>query len=157
MTDYGNSAATGVGVLLVFFGFLAVYVVVFAASYVLSSWMLSRIFRKAGVEPWKAWVPFYNVWVLLEMGGQPGWWAILSLVPVASIAALVFLCIAIYHVDAGFGKPDAGWLVLYIFLPCVWLIILAFDDSRWDPSRMQVAPLYGPNVPWRGAASGSAA
>jgi hypothetical protein len=153
MNDNGNAAAAGISLLFVFVGII-VYLVLILGSYALYCWMLARIFRKAGVEQWKAWVPIYNVWVLLEMGGQPGWWAILTLVPGANIAALVFSCIAIYHLGAGFGKPGAGWLLLYLFLPIVWLIILAFDDSRWAPGRMEVAPRYGPNIPYPGAGQG---
>ena len=156
MDDNGNAAAAGIGLLFALVG-IVVYLVVLLGSYALFSWMLARIFRKAGVEPWKAWVPVYNLWVLLEMGGQAGWWAVLTLVPVANVAALVFFCIAIYHLDAGFGKPGAGWLVLYLFLPVVWMIILAFDDSRWDPARMEVAPLYGANVPFPGVRPAPAA
>lgn len=150
MNDNGNAAAAGIGLLIAIIGII-VYLVVIAGSYALSSWMLARIFRKAGVAQWKAWVPVYNLWILLEMGGQAGWWAVLSFVPVINIAALVFSCIAVYHLDAGFGKPGAGWLLLYIFVPIVWLIILAFDSSHWEPRRMEVAPLYGANVPYPGA------
>lgn len=150
VNDYGNSSSTAAGLLFALF-FGIVYFVLAIGIYAVCSWLLSRVFRKAGIERWKAWVPVYNVWVILEMGGQPGWLALLSLVPAVNVVGLVFVCIAIYHLDAGFGKPGAGWLVLYIFLPIVWLIILAFDDSRWDPSRMAIRPLYGANVPWPGA------
>jgi len=149
MYDNGSAAAGGVGLLVALIAIL-VYCAILLGSYVLFGWMLSRIFRKAGIQPWKAWVPIYNNWVLLEMGGQPGWWSVLAFVPFANFVAVVFLCIAIYHLDAGFGKPGAGWLLLFLFLPVVWIIILAFDGSRWEPSRMEVSPLYGPNVPWPG-------
>ena len=41
-------------------------------GYVINSFLLSRIFKKAGVEQWKAWVPIYNVWIMLELGNQKG-------------------------------------------------------------------------------------
>lgn len=146
MDDTGNAATAVFGLLFTVIGVLSYFVVLFGA-YALVAWFRSRIFHKAGIAPWKAWVPIYNNWVVLEMGGQPGWLAVLSVVPLANIVALVFLCIAVYHLGAGFGKPGVGWLLLYLFLPLVWLIILAFDDSRWEPHRMEVSPLYGSNVP----------
>lgn len=146
--DYGtdsNGVAIGLAVL---FGVLALYLVVLLGSYALFAWLFSRIFRKAGVAGWKAWVPVYSSWVLLELGGQAGWLALISLVPGLNIVAAVFLCIAVYNIDFAFGKPSAGWLVLFIFVPIAWLAILAFDSSRWDPSRMPVRPIFGANVPW---------
>jgi hypothetical protein len=125
-----------------------VYFVFLIGIYIVVSWFLMRVFRKAGIEGWKAWVPFYNYWVFLELGGQPGWLVILSVIPIASIIPAIFMCIAAYHIGAAFDKPDAGWVILFIFLGAVWLGIIAFDSSRWDHSRMTVRPIYGPNIPW---------
>jgi hypothetical protein len=81
---------------LLAFGF--VYVLILAGVYVLSSWLLSRVFRKAGIPSWKAWVPVYSQWVFLELGGQPGWLALLMVVPGAVIVTAVFTCIAAYNI-----------------------------------------------------------
>ncbi|HAM26105.1 MAG TPA: hypothetical protein DCP11_05185 [Microbacteriaceae bacterium] len=142
---YGPGAALAVVVALVF---VLVYLVVIAGVYALVAWMLSRVFQKAGVVAWKAWVPVFNYWVFFEMGGQLGWIALLGIVPGVNIVAVVFACIAAWHVGSAFQKPGAGWLLLYIFLPVVWIAIVAFDSSKWEPGRMTVRPIYGPNVPF---------
>jgi hypothetical protein len=99
--------------------------------YAISAFLLGRIFKKAGVEAWKAWVPVYNMWVLLELGGQKGFWAVLALVPVVNIVSIVFLIIAQYNI--GLKLQKEGWFVLLaIFLSPVWLIWLAFDKSTWE-------------------------
>lgn len=49
----------------------------------LPSWGLSRLFVKAGIPSWKAYIPFYNTWVMQEKAGRPTYWAILQLIPVA--------------------------------------------------------------------------
>lgn len=121
------------------------------AGYVIGSWLTMLIFRKAGIESWKAWVPFYSQWVFLELGGQSGWMILLTLIPGASIVALIFIYIAAFHVGAAFSKSSAGWVVLYVFLPVVWLAVVAFDSSRWNPALMSVRPQYGANVPWPAA------
>lgn len=114
----------------VFLAFVVFYILFAIAGYVISSFLLSRIFKKAGVEAWKAWVPLYNYWIMLELGGQKGFWAILLLVPIVNIVSVVFLVIAMYQIGLNLGKE--GWFVLLaIFLPLVWLIWLAFDDSKW--------------------------
>jgi hypothetical protein len=114
-------------------GFLAIL------SYVVSAIFMGMMFQKAGIPAWKAWVPVYNSWTFLEMGGQKGWislllllgWIpLLGLIPV--IVAAVYLCIAAYRIGLNFGKE--GWfVVLYIFFTLVWLIWLAVDKTAvWN-------------------------
>lgn len=121
-------------------------------SYVIGALLLSRIFKKAGVEPWKAWVPIYNTWVMLELGDQKGYWAVLMLIPVVNLVAFVFLIIAEYHIGLKLGK-EGPFVLLAIFLPIVWLIWLAVDKSTWQgakpvaqPATAGVAPAAVPPV-----------
>lgn len=115
-----------------FLAYMGLMLFVCIASYVVSSWLLSRIFKKAGIEEWKAWVPLYNTWIMLEMGKQKGWYLLLSLIPVVgSIIFLVFFIMALYEIGKSFGKE--GIFVLWaIFIPVVWYAILAFDKSTWS-------------------------
>ncbi len=100
-------------------------------AYVVSSFLLGRIFKKAGAEQWIAWVPVYNYWKMLEIGGQKGFWAILMFVPIANIAALVFIVMAALEIGKKLGKSSA-FVLLYIFATVVWLAWLAFDSSTWQ-------------------------
>lgn len=111
-----------------------VYFIVLAGVYVLHAFLLSRIFKKAGVKQWIAWVPFYNSWKLLELGGQQGFWAVLAIIPVVNIVSAVFMYIAMYHIGLKLGKSEA-WVVLAIFLPTIWMAILAFDSSKWSEKK----------------------
>lgn len=121
---------------LALYGFLMLCA---ALAYVLNGIFLSKIFAKTGAEGWPAWVPIYNSWRLLEIGGQAGWLSLLSLVPGGSIVTLVFIIIAVNTINQGFGKTT-GWTVLYFFLPLVWGAYLA----------------YGRTEPWRAPAPGGA-
>lgn len=113
--------------------FLLATVIIGLVMYVVVALLLSRIFKKAGVEGWKAWVPVYNNWITLELGGQAGWWSVLVFIPVVNIVAAIFLYIAMYNIGLKLGK--SGVFVLWaIFLPLVWYIWLALDQSRWNPS-----------------------
>lgn len=113
-------------------------------SYVITSYLLSRIFKKAGLEQWKAWVPLYNVWLTYKLGDQPGWWTILLFVPVVNIVATVLLYIAYYKIGLKLGKP--GVFVLWaIFLPIVWYVWLAFDNSTWKETG--AAPASATDTP----------
>lgn len=129
--------------------FLVFYAVILVASYVVTAFLLSRIFKKAGVEGWKAWVPVYNSWIFYELGGQKGFWAVLAFIPIVNIVSVVFGIIAAYQIGLNLGKE--GWFVLIaIFLPLVWLIWLAFDSSVWKgaaaPAVAGQAPAYQPPV-----------
>ena len=115
----------GAGILI--FIFLTASII----GYVLASLFLGRIFKKAGIASWVAWVPFYNSWKLLEIGGQQGFWAILAILPFINVVSTVFILIAMYNISLKFGKP--GIFVLFaIFLPIVWFIWLAVDSSAWN-------------------------
>jgi len=144
---YTNSTDTASAAAIL--GFMAVFMLgVLIVTYVISALCLGRIFAKAGVESWKAWVPIYNNWVMLELGGQKGFWAILSLVPFVNIVSVVFMYIAMYHIGRSFGKDDM-FVVLAILLPLVWMIWLAVDHSTWKgaPVAANATPPTPPPAP----------
>jgi Family of unknown function (DUF5684) len=91
-------------------------------------------------------VPVYSTWKWLEIGGQKGWFALLSLIPYGGIVAAVFLYIGMYRSGIAFRK-DGGFLVLGIFLPFVWAFILGGSQSVYEPERITAAgyppPLAG--------------
>jgi hypothetical protein len=138
--DDGGSSSLIAGISYLIFGVL--YFLIFVAWYVVSSWFTGRVFAKAGIPQWKGWVPFYNIWVFLELGGQPGWLAVLAWIPGANLVTTVFRCIAAYRIGLGFGKQGA-WVVLYIFVSIIWLGIVGLDRSRWEPWRIP-----GPGAPY---------
>lgn len=113
-------------------------IVMAIGAYVLQSIMLGKIFKKAGQESWKAWVPIYNNWIMLELGGQQGFWAVLALIPVVNIISIVFMYIAMYNIGLKLGKEGA-FVLLAIFLPIVWIIWLAVDGSTWKGKKAKAA------------------
>lgn len=162
-SSYSMGAAEGAAVVAIFLVFMGLVLIGSIAMYAITAFLLSRIFKKAGVASWKAWIPIYNTWRLLEFGGQYGWWVLLPLV--ASIFAGI---VSLFSPDSSFGISAAeifgdlilvgGTLTYYvfwalaayaiglklqkegvfvlwaIFLPIVWMIWLAFDKSTWNES-----------------------
>lgn len=141
-TTYGTTsasdAAAGGGVII---AILLIMLLMLIAVYVIGAIFLGMIFKKAGIESWKAWVPIYNNWVLLEMGGQQGWISLLSLVPGASIVTAIFMYIAMYHIAIKFGKDGTLFLLLAIFLPIVWFIWLAVDKTAVWNHEHKIKPI----------------
>jgi hypothetical protein len=112
-------------------GIAFLYIFFTIVSYVVTAILLARIFKKAGIASWSAWVPIYNSWRLLEIGGQQGFWSLLFFVPVLNIVSTVFLYIAMYNIGLKLGK-SGQFVLLAIFLTLVWLVWLAVDKSTWN-------------------------
>ncbi|MCF7843995.1 DUF5684 domain-containing protein [Candidatus Gracilibacteria bacterium] len=88
---------------------------------------LCLIYKKAGRGWWEAIIPFYNLYVLAVITGQP-WWVLLGfLVPGVNCLVSIYLN---YHLSKrfGFGIPFTIGLVL---LPFIFLPILAFGSSMY--------------------------
>src|SRR5687767_1325570 len=60
---------------------LIVYLISFLLVF-LPSFGLSKMFQKAGVASWKAFVPFYNTWVMQDLAKRPKHWVFWQLIPV---------------------------------------------------------------------------
>ena len=48
----------------------------------LPSFGLAKMFQKAGVASWKAYIPFYNTWVMQDLARRPKHWVFWQLIPV---------------------------------------------------------------------------
>jgi hypothetical protein len=148
----GPSGGPAAVFVAVFGALLLISLLVGVAVYVVTAIALSTFFRKVGVKPWIAWVPFYNTWVLLEVGGQRGWLALLSIIPYGSIVTTIFLIISMYRIGIAFRK-HGGFVVLGVFLPFVWAFILGSRAEVYEPQLITSAgyppPLagYGSVVP----------
>lgn len=135
--DLDNSPADAGVNAAILSGLLSFLLLLALVSYVITSFLLGRLFLKAGVPQWAAWVPVYNNWKLLQIGGQKGFWALLMFIPFVNLISFVFVYISMHHIGRKLGKEN--WFVLVaIFLPIVWLIWLGFDDSKWPHEEKTV-------------------
>lgn len=134
--DSYDSYGAGVGaVLAIYIAILIFYLVLAVGYYVVMGLALSSLFRKVGIEPWIAWVPFYNYWKWMELGGYQGWISLLMLVPGGNYVALVFLYIGMYRTGLAFRK-DGAFVVLGIFLPFVWAFMLGGRSTVYEPALL---------------------
>lgn len=138
-----NEIASLIGVML-FAGLALTFMLI---GYVVSSIFLSFMFKKANVDMWKAWVPFYNSWVMFELAGYKGWLAIAALVAapllagipfigfIISVAVLILMIMVAINLQRAYSKEPV-FVLLYIFLPIVWFGILAFDRSAYNAEKL---------------------
>lgn len=115
--------------------------------YVLISFAFMRIFKKAGLPAWKAWVPYYNSWLFLELGGYNGALSLLVLglymLPVsgigfiAGVVGFVFNCLAAKEISAKLNKSNTFFLfplgaLTFGITAIIWYFIVASGDNQWN-------------------------
>jgi hypothetical protein len=115
--DAAAAGAAGLVVLLIQLAFLVLIVA--------SLW---RVFTKAGQPGWAAIVPIYNMVVLLQIINKPIWWILLFLIPLVNIVISIITMVSLATV---FGR-GVGFAIGLIFLPFIFLPILAFSDSEYE-------------------------
>ncbi|HEX3074774.1 MAG TPA: DUF5684 domain-containing protein [Ignavibacteriales bacterium] len=133
--DYTSTETTG------FFAMLGVMSIVYIALLVVVAIGLWKVFVKAGKPGWAAIIPFYNVYVLVEIVGRPIMFfymfiggALLSLIPllglIFTLGLLVLWFILILDTAKSFGK-DIGYAVGLFLLPFIFIPMLGFGSSRY--------------------------
>lgn len=89
---------------------------------------LGKLFTKAGHPGWAAFVPIYNMIILLQIIERPGWWLILFFVPMVNFVVMFIVGIELAQ---AFGKDILYGLGLFVLTP-IFTSMLAFGDSRYQ-------------------------
>ena len=85
------------------------------------------IFNKFGEPGWAAVIPFYNTYILYKYTWGNGWYFLLLLIPIVNIVIYIMTMIKL---SKAFGH-GGGYAVGLIFLPPVFLLILALNNDRY--------------------------
>ena len=85
------------------------------------------MFRKAGIEPWKALIPFYNTWCMVEKMELKKIWFFLQLIPVAGVFITIWITIKFVEFFGRFGLLHHAATV---FLPFIYFPYLGFSKSE---------------------------
>lgn len=111
-----TGAPVGAAVLL----FLSVLIVIRTAG-------MWAVFSKAGHAGWKAIIPIYNLYVMLQIGEQARWWLLLTFVPIVNLYAL-------YKIHAGvaraFGR-GIGFGLGLAFFDILFFPLVGFGDYQY--------------------------
>ena len=114
--DYGSVAAAVSPVLII----LYLAVVVF---YVACQWILVA---KAGEPGWSVIIPIYNIYIMLKIGGKPGIWILLMMIPFVNIVIGILTMAAFLR---AYGRDGAGPVLLMLFFPYIYLPYLALSKN----------------------------
>lgn len=95
----------------------------------LPSFGLAKLFTKLGVPAWKAYVPFYNTWVMQELTQRPKHWVFWQFIPV--VGWFISPGIFIEFVKA-FGKFSLGQHTMAaLFAPFYFPYLAYKEDPKW--------------------------
>ena len=132
-----------------------------AALYLWCALCMSRVFKKAGEKPWKAWIPVCNLYVLWRVGwnGKRFFQALAAvfigaylldilttfggtpllvgrIIDYAALALALALNVLMgIHLGHRFGKPTWFGAVLLGLLPFIGLAVIGFDGSDYVFNR----------------------
>ncbi|MBR0415150.1 MAG: signal peptidase I [Clostridia bacterium] len=97
------------------------------------------ILNKAGESGWKAFIPFYNLYMFVKLAEMKGILFLLLLVPVVN---LVFAFICYRKIAARFEK-GIGFAIGLFLLPGVFSLILGFGPAQCkNPRESEEEPYY---------------
>ena len=126
LTDEEAAVAAG-GAIAAAVAFIAAFALFFAAIALFYCVCFWKIFSKADQPGWAAFIPIYNIVVMLQIVGRPAWWVILCLIPFVNF--IVFIILAI-DLAKSYGKDTMFAIGLILFGP-ILLPILAFGKAQY--------------------------
>ncbi|MBZ5856259.1 signal peptidase I [Flavihumibacter profundi] len=94
--------------------------------FILPAFGLSKLFKKAGVPGWKAFVPLYNSWEMIIIAERPKHWFFWQLIPVAGW--FVTMGIFIEFIKC-FGKFAFWEHALTCLVPFLYFPMVALDEK----------------------------
>lgn len=144
--SFGIITAASVGVVV----FLLLIIL---AIYVVYAIALAKIFKKAGEEGWKAIIPFYNLFVLIQISGLNWWYFLIAisgtictmlnidgLSYVCNLAALAVNFFIFYNLAKKMRQQPVGFAVAAIFVAPIVTMILGFSSKYSYDATVQVSP-----------------
>lgn len=82
---------------------------------------LAMLFKKAGVESWKAYVPFYNSYIWMEVTGMRLYRIIFLFLPITNVFIALTMLV---ELNKSFGMPKLKEECLALFFPGYWLFYI---------------------------------
>lgn len=111
-----------------------------AVFYVWTAVALAAVFDKSGAAPWRAWVPLYNLSVLLRLGGLSGWLVLLLLLPVFGVLFVwAAVTTAAHRIGTEFGYRAGMTALAAVMLPA-WASVIGFGPAAPLPPRAEPEP-----------------
>lgn len=130
----GNSHAstdigTALGAIFIFMAVAALFSLAFTIFTIIVMW---KLYSKMNEPGWISIVPIYNTIVLMQKVGMNPIWILGVMVPILN---LIIAIAAMIRLSQAFGK-DSGFAIGLLLLSPIFMAILSFGNSVYDPSRI---------------------
>lgn len=123
-TDYSYDTGPSAGVIVALLFF---YLAMFVVGFLINGFAWMGVFKKAGYDGWKAFIPLYSTWIIVKITGRPESHFWFTFIPYFNI----YMLIVIYNdVAKSFGK-DTGFTVGLVLLPPIFAAILSYGDAKY--------------------------
>ena len=110
-------------------GLLVVRMIIGISSYIFTAYALQVIANKTNTsDGWMAWIPIFNLILMIRIAGVSGWYFFLMLIPLVNIYFCIKLLVGIAH-----ARGRSGWFAVPLLLPVINLFglgVLAFSDPE---------------------------
>src|SRR4051812_21792543 len=122
--DYSQDYSSSSGI---FAGIGATFFIIYFAIIIVAIAGMWKTFEKAGKPGWAAIIPFYNLYIMIEIVGKPGIWLLWCLLPCVNIVFSIWL-----HnlISKSFGKSE-GFTVGLVLFGFIFWPILGFGDAKY--------------------------
>ncbi len=115
------------GSLATILSLLGIFILIFFVLilfFVICHW---KIFTKAGQAGWKCLIPFYNIYIQLQITKQPVIWMFFFFIPFINI---YFGVKHVHGLSKAFGK-DVGFTIGLLLLPFIFIPLLALGSAEY--------------------------
>lgn len=151
-TSGSGASPDAIALVLIIFSAIILVALVLSIPFIIGYW---KVFTKAGRPGWAVLIPFYNLYVQLQIIGKPAWWLAVYMVLVfsnvipwpqeiesftwvfdllASVGSLIFAILIAVATGKVFGK-DALWSVILLGLIPIGYLILGFGKAVYTPPQ----------------------
>ena len=103
----------------------AVIGLIIAVIAIIALW---RVFSKAGRPGWAAIIPIYNIYTLVKVSGNSGWFTLLYFIPIVNIIISVIVALG---VAKNFGKSAAFGIVGLWLFSLIGYLIIGFGSAQY--------------------------
>ena len=106
---------------------MGIGLLLFIVTLLLSLIGLYGMFKKAGIEGWKAFIPLYNTWCMVEKMHLKRIWFFLQLIPIAGQFITIWILIKFVE---HFGRFSVLHHAATVFIPFIYFPYLGFSKNE---------------------------
>jgi len=100
------------------------YAIFMLLSFIATIVGLWKLFEKAGEQGWKVLIPFYNLYIWLNIIKKPMWWFVFLIIPFINVFVVLLMIVEIVKC---FKKYGLGAQALGVVFPFIYLPYLGFS------------------------------